>query len=352
MKIKVFLLVLLVVMTIGKTRSLWAAQAASFQAVLEAAKKEGELSVWSNTPEGETMPKLLEAFNKRFGLRIKVHQVPMGSRDFTTRVLAGAQARRIEVDLGQGATDINFIMDEKSLLEDFNWVGVFGQEFPEIKRRVERVIPAFRGKVLDYWHLAYCIVYRTDRIKEADVPRTWEGLADPKWRGQLVVNQEGSPFHHIAPFWGIERVLELVRKLKANQPIFARGSIGTAVAVESGEASMGITTIGQAEFRRQNGVPMDWLTPSEIPIEIEHLIIPKGAPHPNLARLWAVWITTEGRPLFEKLTLNGLAWPEEDSFLARRLKQYGTKYRFIETREQSKMTVDAQKKLAEAILGK
>jgi iron(III) transport system substrate-binding protein len=352
MKIRVFLLVALVVMTIGKTRSLWGAQAASFQSFLEAAKKDGELSIWSNTPEEETMPKLLEAFNSRFGLSIKVHQVPMGSRDFTTRVLAGAQAGRTEVDLGQGATDINFILDEKSLLEDFNWVGVFGQQFPEIKRRVERVIPPFRGKVLDYWHLAYCIVYRTDRIKETDVPRTWEGLADPKWRGQLVVNQEGSPFHHIAPFWGMERALELVRKLKANQPIFAKGSRGTVVAVESGEASMGITTIGQAEFRRQKGVPLDWLTPSEIPIEIEHLIIPKGTPHPNLARLWAAWITTEGRPLFEKLTMNGLAWPEEDSFLARRLKQYGTKYRFIETREQSKMTVDAQKKLAEAILGK
>ena len=351
-KTKALLFIFLVLMTIGKTISVWGAQAVSFQSVLEAAKKDGELNVWSNTPEEETMPKILEAFNKRFGMRIKVNQVPMGSRDFTTRVLAGAQAGRVEVDMGQGATDINFIMDENNLLEDFDWVRVFGQAFPEIRRRVERVIPAFRGKVLDYWHLAYCVIYRTDRIKEADVPRTWEGLADPKWRGQLVLNQEGSPFHHIAPFWGMDRALDLVRKLKANQPIFARGSRGTAVAVESGEASIGITTIGQAEFRRQKGVPVDWLTPSEIPIEIEHLIIPKGTPHPNLARLWAAWITTEGRPLFENLTLNGLAWPEEDSLLARRLKQYGTKYRFIETREQSKMTVDAQKKLAETILGK
>ncbi len=218
MKVKSFLLVFLSGFTMSQAASLWSAQAPSLQSLIEAAKKDGELSLWSNTPEEETMPTILEAFNKRFGMRIKVNQVPMGSRDFATRVLAGSQARRVEVDMGQGATDINFILDENSMLEDFDWVRVFGQAFPEIKRRVERVIPAFRGKVLDYWHLAYCIVYRRDRIKEADVPRTWEGLADPKWRGQLVVNQEGSPFHHIAPFWGMEKALELVRRLKANQP--------------------------------------------------------------------------------------------------------------------------------------
>jgi iron(III) transport system substrate-binding protein len=328
------------------------AQTTKLQQLLDAAKKERELNLWSSTPEEEVIAEITEAFNKRFGLKIKVNQVSMGSRDFTTRVFAGAQAGRIEADVGQGATDILFILDEKGLLEDFDWVGVFGQEFPEIKRRVERVIPAFRGKVLDYWHLAYCIVYRTDRIKEAEVPRTWEGLADPKWRGHLVVNQEGSPFHHIAPFWGIDRVLELARRLKANQPTFARGSRGIAAALESGEANIGVTTIGQAEFRRQKGVPIDWLTPNEIPIETEHLIIVKGAPHGSLARLWAAWITTEGRPLFEKLTSNGLVWPEEDSFLSRRLKRYGTKYRFIENREQSKMTFEAQKKLAQVYLGK
>jgi hypothetical protein len=36
-----------------------------------------------------------------------------------------------------------------------------------------------------------------------------------------------------------------------------------------------ITTVGQADFRRIKGAPLDWLTPSEIPIEIEHLITPQ-----------------------------------------------------------------------------
>jgi ABC-type Fe3+ transport system substrate-binding protein len=319
---------------------------------VENAKREGELNLWSTTPDESVTPKILEAFNKRFDLKIKLNQTPMGSRDLVTRILAGSAAGKIEVDVGQGSSDSVAILAEKGLLEGFDWQGVFGKEFPEIGRRVQRVIPEFRGKVLDYWHLAYCILYRKDRLSEAQVPRTWEGLADAKWRNQVALNQEGTPFQYLAPFWGEARVLEIARKLKANQPIFARGAPGVAAAVESGEATLAITTVGQADFRRIKGAPLDWLTPSEIPIEIEHLIIPKGAPHPNLARLWGAWITTEGRPLFEDLSRNGLAWPDADSFLSRRLKQYGTKYVSIETKEQERVMAEARQKIVQIYLGK
>lgn len=328
------------------------AQAKIPQQLVENAKREGEINLWSTTPDESVTPKIVEAFNRRFDLKIKVNQTPMGSRDLVTRILTGSAAGKIEVDVGQGSSDSVAILAEKGLLESFDWQGVFGKEFPEIARRVQRVIPEFRGKVLDYWHLAYCILYRKDRLSEAQVPRTWEALADPKWRNQVALNQEGTPFQYLAPFWGEASVLEIARKLKANQPIFARGAPGVAAAVESGEATLAITTVGQADFRRTKGAPLEWLTPAEIPMEIEHLIIPKAAPHPNLARLWGAWITTEGRPLFENLTRNGLAWPDEDSFLARRLKQYGTKYVSIETKEQERLMAEARQKIVQIYLGK
>jgi iron(III) transport system substrate-binding protein len=183
--------VAVLVLTLGMA-SLLEAQTTKFQQLLEAAKKEGELGLWSTTPEEDVMPQVVAAFNKRFGLNIKVSQVPMGTRDFTPRVLAGLQAGRVEVDMGQGSSDTVLILNQQAALENFDWVGTFGRDFPAIKRRVERVIPEFRGKVLDYWHLAYCISYRPDRVKQADVPRTWDGLADPKWRGQVALNQAGA----------------------------------------------------------------------------------------------------------------------------------------------------------------
>jgi iron(III) transport system substrate-binding protein len=202
------------------------AQQKILQQLVENAKREGELNLWSTTPDESVTPKIVEAFNKRFDLKLKVSQVLMGSRDLVTRILAGSPTGKIEADLGQGSSDSVAILAKKGLLESFDWLGTFGKEFPEIGKRVQRVIPEFRGKVLDYWHLAYCILYRTDRLKQAQVPRTWDGLAEPKWRNQVALNQEGTPFQYLAPFWGEARVLEIARKLKANQPIFARGAPG------------------------------------------------------------------------------------------------------------------------------
>jgi hypothetical protein len=71
-----------------------------------------------------------------------------------------------------------------------------------------------------------------------------------------------------------------------------------------------------------------------------------------LARLWAAWITTEGRPLFEGLTRNGLVWPDEDSFLSGRIRRYGTKYVSIETKEQERVMADARQKIVQIYLGK
>jgi hypothetical protein len=78
--------------------------------------------------------------------------------------------------------------------------------------------------------------------------------------------------------------------------------------------------------------------------------VPKGAPHVNTARLWSVWTTTEGRPQFEQLERDGLAWPGEDSYLAKRLAELGTKLDFVETAEQGKQASDAIKAIGDIYL--
>ena len=329
-----------------------AASTNEFQQLVKAARGEGKLVLWSSTPPTVETPKLVEAFNKRFGMKIEVQQVSMITETFTNRILAGAQANRIEADLGQGAPDTAFVLLEKGMLQDFDWVGVFGQEFPLIKKRVERVGTPFRGKLIDYWHLAYGIGYRTDRVAKGDLPKTWEDLTSPKWKGQVALSATGGAIYHLAVVWGMEKLLDYTRKLKANQPVFASGIPAAAAALESGSANLSVSTIGQVEYLKAKGLPVDWTVPNEIPIAIEHLIIPKGAPHLNLARLWAAWITTEGRPLFEDLSKNGMVWPDEESFLSKKIKELGTKYQFAETKEQDALVLEAKKKIVAIYLGK
>jgi iron(III) transport system substrate-binding protein len=340
----------------AKSKAAAPAKAASqsssaLQAVIDAAKQEGELQLWSQVPTSENAGKLLEAFNKRFGLSTELKQVEVSAGDFTTRLIAQANAgRALEADFGMVAIENVLTLDEKGLLETYDWVGTFGSTFPELERRVSKVAPAYQNKVLDYWHLAHVIEYRTDQFKESEIPRTWEGLADPKFQGLLVLEGRGYPFNRFAPTWGMDRVVELAKSLKANSPIFKTGSPTVAKTVATGEAALGVSNIRNVELDKAAGVPVDWVAPSEIPMDIEHAVVPKGAPHPNTARLWAAWITTEGRPMLEELEKAGLAWPEENSFLARRLAQYGTKFNFVETAEEAELVRQALNRVVEAYL--
>jgi hypothetical protein len=55
--------------------------------------------------------------------------------------------------------------------------------------------------------------------------------------------------------------------------------------------------------------------------------------------------------LFESLTRNGLARPDEDSFFSGRIKQCGTKYVSIETKEQERVMAKARQKIVQIYLG-
>jgi ABC-type Fe3+ transport system substrate-binding protein len=214
---------------------------------------------------------------------------------------------------------------QRNLLESFDWVELLSQELPDIRRRLDRLAPQFRNKALELYHLLYVIGYRTDRVKKDEVPKAWADLANPKWSGRVAVPNSGLPFSYLAAFpsWGEKKAMELANGVKGNGAIIVKGSPGVAATLESGEATLGITTVGNVEFSKGKGAPVDWTLVPGVVVNPKNLAVAKGAPHANLARLFIAWLSTQGRPLFEQLTRDGLAWPDEDSFLAKRIKQLG-----------------------------
>lgn len=318
-------------------------------------KRQGEIHFWSNTPTDKNLLKLQKAFNRRFELRVKIKRTPLKSVQFANRIVVSAQAgKKPEGDMGVVSPPSVAVVLSRGLVEDFDWVGTFGKEFPLIKRRVERVPPAFRNKVLDLYHLVYVLAYRTDRLKPEDLPKRWEDLSNPKWSGRAAVADKGYPFNYFTsvPGWSEKRIFELAGKIRDNKLIFAKGSPGVAAALETGEASLGVTTVGNVEHGKAKGVPLDWFVVPGIPLVQKLITIPKGAPNVNLARLFAAWVSTEGRSLFEEVTKDGMAWPDEDSVMAKRIKELGLKLTPIDTLEKAKVGNKLRKKINKIYLGK
>jgi ABC-type Fe3+ transport system substrate-binding protein len=214
---------------------------------------------------------------------------------------------------------------QNNLLQDLDWIAALGKELPELQRRVNIIPPEYRNKALEIYHLVYIIAYRTDQLKKDELPKTWEELANPKWSGRVAVANVGYPFNYFLslPGWNEQRVLKLVRAIRDNGAVFVKGSPGGAVALQSGEVSLATNSVGNIEELKAKGLPVDWVALPGTILAQKTLIVPKGAPHANMARLFGAWLTTDGRGLYENITKDGLAWPEENSLLASKLKQLG-----------------------------
>jgi len=336
------------------------------QRLIQAAQKaeeinnryEGDVNYWNMQPAGDGLLKVEKAFNDRFKLKIKLKQTPMTSAEVGNRFVVSAQAGRpAEGDVTIVSPPTLSILRQKNLLEDFDWTGILGKDLAELQRRVAIVPPEYRNKALEIYHLVYIVAYRTDRLKKEELPKSWEELTNPKWAGRFAVANVGYPFNYFLslPGWNEQKVLNLVRGIRDNRAVFVKGSPGGAAALQSGEVSLAINSVGNIEELKAKGIPVDWVALPGTILAQKTLIVPKGAPHPNLAHLFGAWLTTEGRGLYEGITKDGLAWPDENSLLASKLKQLGltsNDFVLIDTAEKDALAAKMIKPIGEIYLGR
>jgi ABC-type Fe3+ transport system substrate-binding protein len=277
---------------------------AAFEQLREAARKEGALTAWISTPAQESTHKaLFDAFKQRFGLdQLQTEWLPLFETESNPRLVAEAQAGRPGPDVISSSTRTMIPPGEAGLLEEYDWVGVFGQELPTIKESVERVIPEYRGKALGHYDALQTLLYNTSAVPAAEVPNRLEDLVDPKWRGKFAISGTTSlPFETLSLLLGREPTLDLVRKLAANQPQLQRTVLVVVSAVSSGEAPLGIGSAAIASAEQAKGAPIGIkLMPSYTLVLPLHVYVPKNAQHPNMARLFAAWMVTEGMKIQEE----------------------------------------------------
>src|SRR5690606_2779926 len=69
----------------------------------------------------------------------------------------------------------------------------------------------------------------------------------------------------------------------------------------SGEVAVGVSGYtALAEVLKAKGAPIDWVVPDVMPVIPLFDFMLKGAPQPNLGKLFLAWLTTEGAQLQEE----------------------------------------------------
>ncbi len=260
------------------------------------AKKEGVLNLHSPsalTPEGAQ--ELGVAFNKKYGLSVKVNYFPSKgfANDVAALVTQTSSGAAPEWDVMVLTEDLHAFLSQRKLHLPYHY-GTVGVE--------TRAIDHDNGSVA-FVHQITLPGYNTKAVPAKDVPKTWEEMLDPKWRDGKLGIFDARYFALLAAGpWGEKKTTEYVRALAKQRPFLGRLA---EVYTRLGLGEISVAPIFPDLFLKRaklTGAPIafaDRVQPVFIlPYNIAAL---KGAAHPNLAHLVSAFmVAPEAQQMLEK----------------------------------------------------
>jgi len=269
--------------------------AAPVDDLVAAAKKEGTFEFYAPstlTPEGAQA--LNAGFNKKYGLNIKLQYNPSGNmtRDVGKLVGFAASGTPPEWDL-MVVTD-----SQHSTL----WLKKLHQPFDYKSLGVDPKAIMFEGATVSFANQFVLPAYNKKLVAAKDVPKSWDDLLDPKWKGKMGVSTATHHFARLATFWGEEKTTQFVKALTKQELVLGRlGEIYSRLLL--GEIAIAASA-SDSELKAESHKT----APVVFAEAVSPLIAPgyhagvlKNAAHPKTAHLFAAYLTTpEAQKLWEK----------------------------------------------------
>ena len=257
--------------------------------LVEAAKKEGELSVYHVYPN---LPVVMAAFTKKYGIKIKAWR--SGSEAVLQRLIGETRGGRFEVDIVQNnAPEAEAAQREKLLQEVWS---------PFLKDLVPAATPthkAWAGITLDVWTAAY----NTQAVKREDLPRSYQDLADPKWKGRLAIEANNHVwFGTLLNELGEEQGTKLFNAIIAGNGISARkGHSVLTNLVASGDIPFALTVYSwNPEQLKKKGAPIEGLALQPVIAQASTIAMTRRSANPASALLFIDFMLGEGQKLLHE----------------------------------------------------
>jgi iron(III) transport system substrate-binding protein len=255
-----------------------------------AAKKEGTVIIWGPT-DTEIYQKAQVVLDKQYP-GIKIENFESIPEPLVQRIIAESQAGKpstVDVIQSGSLRALRPLIDRDMLAPFPGWEKDFGLDAVYANQR-------FVGA----YNLTLPIAYNTKMVRAQDAPKSWEDLADPKWKGRkLIIEARLVPFAMLGTEWGKGKAIELTKKILSQQPIIVQGGTTVANALAGGQVSIAIGTYAYTiERLKKQGAAVDWVAVSPLPVLTSAVGVLKTASHPNAARFFAGWLgTAEGQKI-------------------------------------------------------
>ena len=259
-------------------------------ALYDAAKKEGEVTWYTGQMQAEPSEAIGRAFATRFP-GVKCNVVRSASEVVFQRLSQDARAGVAQCDVFSSTdySHMTFLKKGGRLLE----------YRPE---NAAGLIPSAREQAdpdglfnITYLGL-YLLARRNDKVSEAEAPRTWKDLLDPKWRGKIAVGHPGYSGAITAWCLMMQKAYgwDFFTQLEKNKPLVGRSSGDPVTSLNAGERVIAAATPSATTLTSiSRGNPITLIYPTD-----GTLVVPgptgalKNAPHPAGAKLFMEFCTS------------------------------------------------------------
>lgn len=245
--------------------------------LLERARREGTVSVYTSLAPTEAKP-LVDAFEAKYGVKVEMWRGQ--SEGVVQRVISEARGKRHAVDVVEtNGPEMESLAREQLLSEFYS---------PHLADLPAEVIPKHRQWMPDRLNF-YVVAYNTRKVRADEIPRTYEGFLDPKWKGRIALEANDSEWMGgVVNTWGQARGMDFFRRLSELKPELRKGHILLMQLVASGEVDVALASYyANAASTKRRGGSVDWVAVEPVIARPQGIGIARNAPHPHAALLFA-----------------------------------------------------------------
>ena len=262
------------------------------QRLIDGAKNEGEITIYTSAPSDDMMA-LTAAFEKKYGIKAKVWRA--SSEKVLGRGITEARGNRFDADVYEtNGPELEALHREKLLQL---------VKSPSLGDLVPQAILP-HGEWVSTRINIFTAAYNTNLIKKEDLPKTYQDLLNPKWKGKLGIEAEDADwFAGVVADIGEEAGLKLFRDIVATNGLSVRkGHTLLTNLVASGEVPIALTIYNyKAEQLKNKGAPIDWFVIGKNAIARPNGIgVARKSPHPHAAVLFYEFCITDAQQIFQQ----------------------------------------------------